>query len=57
MVQEKREGEFIKLKQGTSSVADYEERFTKLSRFARELVVTERKRIRRFVQELNVEIQ
>nr|XP_027088650.1 uncharacterized protein LOC113710000 [Coffea arabica] len=31
---------------GTSSMADYEERFIKFSRFAPELVVTERKRIR-----------
>ncbi|XP_027151986.1 uncharacterized protein LOC113752041 [Coffea eugenioides] len=57
MIREKREDEFIKLRQGTSNVADYEERFTKLSRFAPELVATERKRIRRLVQGLNVEIQ
>ena len=46
MIQEKREGNFIKLRQGTSSAADYEERFTKLSRFTPELVATERKRMR-----------
>nr|XP_027062893.1 uncharacterized protein LOC113689301 [Coffea arabica] len=55
--QEKREDDFIKLKQGLLSVAEYKERFTKLSKFAPELVVTERKRIRRFIQGLNVEIQ
>ena len=39
------------------SVAEYEVQFTKLSKFAPELVMTERKRVRRFVQGLNVEIQ
>ncbi|XP_071924856.1 uncharacterized protein [Coffea arabica] len=55
--QEKREDEFIKLRQGTSSVAEYETQFTRLSKFAPELVVSEQKRIRRFIQGLNVEIQ
>ncbi|XP_071901033.1 uncharacterized protein [Coffea arabica] len=54
---EKREDEFIKLRQGTSSVAEYETQFTRLSKFAPELVVSEQKRIRRFIQGLNVEIQ
>ncbi|XP_027155432.1 uncharacterized protein LOC113755699, partial [Coffea eugenioides] len=53
----KREDDFIRLRQGTLSVAEYETQFTKLSRFAPELVLTEQKRIRRFVQGLNVEIQ
>nr|XP_027122160.1 uncharacterized protein LOC113739113 [Coffea arabica] len=57
LVQEKREDEFIKLRQGTSSVAEYDGKFTKLSKYAPELVTNERKRIRRFVQRLNVEIQ
>ncbi|XP_071918783.1 uncharacterized protein [Coffea arabica] len=57
MIQEKKDDEFIKLRQETSSVTDSEERFTKFSRFAPELVATERRRIRRFVQGLNVEIQ
>ncbi|XP_071928149.1 uncharacterized protein [Coffea arabica] len=57
IIQEKREDDFIKLKQGLLSVAEYEERFTKLSKFAPELVVTERKRISRFIQGLNIEIQ
>ncbi|XP_071920638.1 uncharacterized protein [Coffea arabica] len=39
------------------SVAEYEVQFTKLSRFAPELVTTEQRRVRRFVQGLNVEIQ
>ncbi|XP_027184080.1 uncharacterized protein LOC113782387 [Coffea eugenioides] len=54
---QKREDDFIRLRQGTLSVAEYETQFTKLSRFAPELVLTEQKRIRRFVQGLNVEIQ
>ncbi|XP_027151777.1 uncharacterized protein LOC113766514 [Coffea eugenioides] len=56
IVQERREDDFIRLHQGASSVAEYETQFTKLSRFAPELVLTEQKRIRRFVQGLNVEI-
>ncbi|XP_027155305.1 uncharacterized protein LOC113755503 [Coffea eugenioides] len=57
LIQEKREDEFIMLKQGTLNVAEYEGKFTKLSKYAPELVTNERKRIRRFVQGLNVEIQ
>ena len=57
LIQEQREDAFIRLRQGNSSVAEYETQFTKLSKFAPELVVTEQKRIRRFVQGLNVEIQ
>ncbi|XP_071902694.1 uncharacterized protein [Coffea arabica] len=57
LIQEKREDDFIKCKQGAVSVAEYEIQFTKLSRFAPKLVATEQRRIRRFVQGLNVEIQ
>ena len=57
MIQEKREDDFIKLKQGLLSVVEYKGRFTKLSKFAPELVVTERKRMRKFIQGLNIEIQ
>ncbi|XP_027174388.1 uncharacterized protein LOC113774007 [Coffea eugenioides] len=57
IIQGKREDNFIKLKQGLLSMAEYEERFTKIFKFAPELVITERKRIRRFIQGLNVEIQ
>ena len=38
-------------------MAEYERKFTKHSKYAPELVVNERKRIRHFVQGLNVEIQ
>ncbi|XP_027169585.1 uncharacterized protein LOC113782259 [Coffea eugenioides] len=57
IVQEKREDEFIKLRQGTLSISEYETQFTKLSKFALELITTEQRRVRRFVQGLNVEIQ
>ena len=56
-VQEKREDDFIKFRQGTLSIAEYETQFTKLSKFAPELIATEQRRVRRFVQGLNVEIQ
>ena len=38
-------------------MAEYEGKFTKLSKYAPELVINERKRIRRFLEGLNVEIQ
>ena len=57
LVQERREEEFIGLRQGTLSVAEYETKFTKLSKFASELVATERRRVRRFIQGLNLELQ
>ncbi|XP_027158291.1 uncharacterized protein LOC113759912 [Coffea eugenioides] len=56
-VQERREDEFIRLRQGSRSVAEYEYQFTKLSKFTPELVATEQKRKRRFIQGLNLEIQ
>nr|XP_027122087.1 uncharacterized protein LOC113739038 [Coffea arabica] len=57
LVQEKKENEFIRLRQGTQSVAEYESQFTRLSKFAPELILTEQSRARRFLQGLNVEIQ
>ncbi|XP_027066175.1 uncharacterized protein LOC113768305 [Coffea eugenioides] len=57
LTQEKREDDFIKCKQGLLSVAEYETLFIKLSKFTPELVATEQRRIRRFIQDLNVEIQ
>ena len=39
------------------SVSEYEVQFTKLSKFAPELIATEPRKVRRFVQGLNVEIQ
>ncbi|XP_027171901.1 uncharacterized protein LOC113771524 [Coffea eugenioides] len=57
LIQEKREDDFIKCRQGAMSVAEYEVQFTKLSRFTPELIATEQRRVRKFVQGLNVEIQ
>ena len=57
LVHEKREDDFIKCLPGLQSVTDYEAQFTKLSRFAPDLVTTEPRRIRRFIQGLNLEIQ
>nr|XP_027124277.1 uncharacterized protein LOC113740970 [Coffea arabica] len=57
LIQEKRENDFIKCKQGLLSIAEYETLFIKLSKFTPELVATEQRRIRRFIQGLNVEIQ
>ena len=57
LVLEKREDDFIRLRQGTLSMAEYKTQFTKLSKFAPELVVMEQRRMRRFVQGLNVKMQ
>nr|XP_027062987.1 uncharacterized protein LOC113689412 [Coffea arabica] len=39
------------------SVTEYETQFTKLSKFAPELIATEPRKVRRFIQGLNVELQ
>nr|XP_027099063.1 uncharacterized protein LOC113718353 [Coffea arabica] len=57
IVQEKRENDFIILRQGTLSVSEYEIQFTNLSKFAPEFITMEQRRVRRFVHELNVEVQ
>ncbi|XP_071914062.1 uncharacterized protein [Coffea arabica] len=57
LVQEQKEDEFIRLCQRAQTVAEYESYFTRLSKFAPELIVTEQRRIRRFILGLNVEIQ
>ncbi|XP_027174558.1 uncharacterized protein LOC113774193 [Coffea eugenioides] len=44
-------------KQETQTVTEYESQFTRLSKFAPELIMTEQRRIRCFVQGLNIEIQ
>ena len=41
LVQERKEDEFIRFRQGTQTVAEYESQFTRLSKFAPELVMTE----------------
>ncbi|XP_071933823.1 uncharacterized protein [Coffea arabica] len=57
LIQKKKKDEFIRVRQGAQTVAEYESQFTRLSKFAPELIVTEQRRIRRFVEEMNVEIQ
>nr|XP_027088676.1 uncharacterized protein LOC113710026 [Coffea arabica] len=57
LIQEKKEDEFIRLRQRAQTVAEYESQFTRFSKFAPELIVTEQRRIRCFVQGLNIEIQ
>ena len=41
LVQEKKEDEFIRLRQGTQTAAEYESQFTRLSKFTPELFITE----------------
>ncbi|XP_027169400.1 uncharacterized protein LOC113769124 [Coffea eugenioides] len=55
--QERKEDEFIRFHQGAQAVAEYESQFTCLSKFALELIMIKQRRIRRFVQGLNVKIQ
>nr|XP_027067210.1 uncharacterized protein LOC113692827 [Coffea arabica] len=57
LIQEKKEDEFIRFRQGTQTIAEYESQFTRLPKFAPELIMTEQRQIRRFVRGLNVEIQ
>ncbi|XP_027174817.1 uncharacterized protein LOC113774489 [Coffea eugenioides] len=57
LIQERKEDEFIRFRQRAQTVAEYESQFTRLSKFAPELMLTEQRRIRRFVQGLNVVIQ
>lgn len=52
-----KKSEFLYLKQGSMSVAEYEHKFNELSRFAPELVATEEDRCRRFEGGLWWEIQ
>ena len=47
----------MNLKQRNLTVAEYEEKFTQLSKYAPEIVNTEKKRKRHFQQGLTVEIQ
>ena len=54
---EKREYEFMYLKQRTLTVTEYEEKFTRLSKYAPEMVNTKAKIRRRFQQGLTIEIQ
>ena len=57
LVLEKKENAFIRLCQGTQSVAEYKGQFTRLSKFAPELIMTKQRRVRHFIQGFNVKIQ
>ena len=49
LIQEKREDEFIRFRQGIQIVVEYETQFTRLFKFAPELIVSEQRRIRHFI--------
>ena len=51
------EADFLNLTQGTKSVAEYEQQFTALSRFASKLVPDEDSRCRRFFEGLRPAIK
>lgn len=57
MARERREDEFVNLKQGDMTVAQYEARFIKPSRYMPELVQPVRRMINRFVRGLRMDIQ
>lgn len=57
IIRDKREEEFMYLKQRTMTVSQYETIFTRLAKYAPELVNTEEKRKKKFIRGLNVEIQ
>ena len=57
LVRERKEQEFMDLRQKTLTVAQYEVLFTKLSKYALEMINTEEKKIGRFWLGLNVELK
>ncbi|KMZ11300.1 hypothetical protein BHUM_04587c [Candidatus Burkholderia humilis] len=57
VVKERKQEEFIYLRQRTMTVAQYEKKFNRLSKYAPDLVDTDIKRNKRFIQGLNLEIQ
>ena len=57
LAQERKEEEFITLKQGTMTVVQYETMFTKLSKYTPYVVGTEAQRKKRFLKGLTLEIQ
>ncbi|XP_050943670.1 uncharacterized protein LOC127150301 [Cucumis melo] len=54
---EAKRDEFLELKQGSLSVAEYERKYTKLSRYAEMIVASESDRCRRFERGLRFEIR
>ena len=49
--------EFLKLKQGTMTMMDYEVRFTELAHFADDYVATDMAKVRRFENRLKLSIR
>ena len=49
LIHEKREDDFIRLRQGNLTMAKYETQIINLSKFAPKLVVTMQKKVRKFV--------
>ncbi|KAL8494365.1 hypothetical protein ACS0TY_025252 [Phlomoides rotata] len=56
VLKDRKEHEFITLKQGTSSVTEYERRFNRLSRYAPHLIGDDYRKAKRFEQGLRPEI-
>ncbi|WOG89301.1 hypothetical protein DCAR_0208538 [Daucus carota subsp. sativus] len=54
---DEKQREFLDLKQGNMTVAEYEVKFTQLSRYASSMVATERDKCRRFEEGLKYEIR
>ncbi|WOH07597.1 hypothetical protein DCAR_0727029 [Daucus carota subsp. sativus] len=54
---DEKQREFLNLKQGNMTVAEYEVKFTQLSRYASSMVATERDKCRRFEEGLKYEIR
>ncbi|XP_021597685.1 uncharacterized protein LOC110603983 [Manihot esculenta] len=54
---EERKIEFIYLRQGRMTVAEYEREFIRLSKYAREMIPTEEAKCKRFEQGLNTKIK
>ncbi|GMH29382.1 hypothetical protein Nepgr_031225 [Nepenthes gracilis] len=52
-----KEDEFLRLRQGTRSVAEYDSKFTELSRYAPFMVEDEERKVRRFFQGLRDDIR
>ena len=57
LAQKRKKEEFINLKQGKMTVVQYKAIFTKLSKYTLDMVRTEAKYKRRFLQGLTLEIQ
>ncbi|XP_028104673.1 uncharacterized protein LOC114303721 [Camellia sinensis] len=56
-LREQKASEFLHLRQGTMSVAEYESKFTRLARFAPYVIPTEARKARKFKAGLDVEIK